>query len=50
MLGFTKYCNCQATKEAEMVLVAIVMIFILFQTNDVSVVFYVVRKVRGVSK
>ena len=47
MSGFTKFCNCQATKEAEMVLVNFCSIFIFFQSNDVSVVFYVVRKVRG---
>ena len=33
-----------------MVLVSIRMMFIFFQTNDVSVVFNIVRKVRAISK
>ena len=50
MSDFSKFCNSQATKEAEMVLVNFCSIFIFFQTNDISVVFNIVRKIRGVSK
>ena len=50
MSGFSKFSNCQATKETKIILVSIGMMFIFFQTNDVSVVFNIIREVRGVSK
>ena len=43
MSGVSKFSNCQATKETKMVLVSIGSIFIFFQTNDVSVVFNIIR-------
>ena len=50
MSGFSKSSNCQAMKETKMVVVNFCSIFIFLQTNDVSVVFNIIRKVRGVSK
>ena len=43
-------CNGQATKEAEMVLATTRMILIFFQSNDVSVVFNIVREFGWFSK
>ena len=31
-------------KETEMVLVTIIIMFIFFQTNDISIVFYIIRE------
>ena len=42
--------NSQTTKETEMVLVAIGIMLIFFQTNDIAIVFNVVREFGWVSK
>ena len=50
MASFTKFSNSQTMEKAEMVLVAIGMTFIVFQTDDVTVILNVVREFGWVSK
>ena len=43
-------CNDQTTEITDMVLVTVCMIFIFLQSNDILVVFYIVREFGWISK
>ena len=47
MIGFSKFSNGQTTKEAQVVLVAIRIILIFLQTNDIAIVLDIVGKWGG---
>ena len=47
MVGFSKFSNSQTTEKTEMVLVAIIIISIFLQSNDVTIVLNVVREFGG---
>ena len=42
MIGFSKFSNGQTMKEAQVVLVAIRIILIFLQTNDIAIVLDIV--------
>ena len=50
MVGFFKLSNSKTTKETEMVLVAVCMMFIFFQTNNKTIILDIVREFGWVSK
>ena len=50
MASFAKFTNSPTPEKAEMVLVSIRLIFIFFQTKNVSIVFYVIWKFWRISE
>ena len=50
MASFTNFSNSQTMEKTEMVFVVIVIMFIFFQTNDMTTVFNVVREFGWISK
>ena len=50
MAGFFKLSNSKTMKETEMILVAIIIILIFFQTNNKTIILDIVRELGWISK